>query len=216
MKTSHRATIVLFVLMVTTLLVGQRFGFAWAGGSGYVPSQLAGIVAMVGTPTVDHAGTIRDAVLWKSVARGETVRTIAGQRVKLQIALGHSVSLDENTDVTVEENDADGIRLKLLRGRVYADATPIDGLAKTLSIDTLASRSTITTGAITVVNYDFLWKVSIAPIDTEADVVVGGDMDFPTRSPMNVNDATANVIGGAASFNMSAPDVADFYAWVKR
>ena len=216
MKSYLRATIAIFVLLVATLLVGQRFGFGWAGGSGYVPSQSARIIAMVGTPTIDRNGTVRGAGLWQSVRRGETVRTVAGQRIKLQLDLGHSVSLDENTDVTIEENDADGIRLKLIRGRVYADATPIDGLAKTLSIDTLASRSTITTGAITVVNYDFLWKVSIAPIDTEADVVVGGDMDFPTRSPININDATANVIGGAASFNMSAPDVADFYAWVKQ
>src|SRR5690348_16788070 len=102
-----------FGILVATLLVGQRFGFAWAGGTGYVPENEAGVVAMVGTATIDRNGTVRDAELWKPILRGETIKTGENVRVKLQLNFADTIALDRNTDVTIEENDTDGIRLRL-------------------------------------------------------------------------------------------------------
>lgn len=211
----------IFILLTAILLIGQRFGFVWAGGTGYIAERRAGIVAIVGEPDVDRIGKTRIAQLWQSVARGETIRTGVGERVLLQLDFANTIALDENTDVMIEENNLHAIRVKLLRGRVYADTHVTDrhdenpDWAKTISIDTKASRTTIETGSVTIVNYDFLDRVSIAPIETEAEIVVGGDMMFNSTTPVIIDDAYGNMLDENAPFSMSSPDVIDFYQWVQ-
>jgi len=205
-----------FGLLVTILLIGQRLGFVWAGGTGFVPEREAGVTEMVGTVEIDRNGTIRDAQIWHPVKRGEIVRTGPGERVRLQLSFAHEVALDENTDLTIASNTTDEIVLRLGRGRIYLDAHT-DAIsdrtwADHVTVDTNFTRSTIQYGALSVVNYDFLETVSIIPVGTPALILVENSQVFSTEKPVDIHE-TSPVSIVETRFDPSAGAAADFYAW---
>jgi hypothetical protein len=207
------ALIATFCILVAALLIGQRFGFVWAGGSGYDPERVSGIIGLVGVPTIDRVGKERDAVLWQSVQRGEMVRTGPGQRVMIQLSFADVVSLDENTDLIVETNTTDAIVLKLIRGRVYLDThTAADSSGEPVTIKTNFTRSTIRYGALSVVNYDFLETVSVIPLETTADIIVRNNNPFTSDKAVNIHE-TNPVSVVETIFDPTAGTIAGFYDW---
>lgn len=205
----------MFVTIVAVLLVGQRLGFAWAGGTGYVPERDAGVVGMVGTADVDRNGTIRDAELWQPVRRGETVRTGPGERVRLRLSFAHEIAMDENTDLTVVTNTTNGIVVRLSRGRIYANThmgPDTENVWGALDVETNFTRSTIAYGAMSVVNYDFRETVSIAPVDTPVNIALDDGQSFATEKPVDIHE-TPPVSVTETTFDPTSGSAAEFYDW---
>ncbi len=174
----------IFALIVVTLLVGQRFGFVWAGGNGYIPQRT---VAIVGS----------DA----TYQRGQTISTKAGEREKLSVA-AVLIALDENTTLTIENAQDGKVSVKLSRGRLYASGP--------LTVTTNFTSTTIASGAISVVNYDFLETVTVAPLGTSAMVTTKGSAPIDIQKPVNVHE-TPPVSIIKTPFDTNAASVADFY-----
>ncbi len=211
----------IFAFLVMSLLVGQRFGFVWAGGTGYILERNAGIVALIGEPRIDRMGETRAAELWHSVDRGETIVTQSTERLMLQLDFTHTIALDENTTITIVENTREAIRIHLTKGRIYADTHVTDGsetndqVATQLSIWTDRTESSIESGAMTVVNYDFLEKVSVLPINTIVTITTKSEPTFTTIHPITIDDVYGEILEPNATFNVNAPDVVDFYEWAR-
>lgn len=179
----------IFAVLVATLLVGQRFGFAWAGGDGYHPQQTATVVGSS-----------------KSIRRGETVSTGSGERTRLVIG-AQSISLDENTDVVLADLRDESLAIRLVRGRIYVDGP--------VTVSTNFTSTTTASGALTVVNFDFLETVSIAPFFTTATVTTKGSPSVTTEKPVSIHE-TPPVSIVEIPFDTNAASVADFYRWAMR
>ncbi len=180
---------ILFVLIVSTLLVGQRFGFVWAGGDGYRPQNVATVV-----PGDD------------TYRRGETVSTKPGERKRIVVGV-QSIALDENTDVVLSDLRNESLAIRLIRGRVYVDGP--------VTVTTNFTSTTTDSGALTVVNYDFLETVSIAPFFANATVFVKGGDALTTEKPVSAHE-TPPVSIVEIPFDTNAASVADFYRWAMR
>lgn len=206
----------ILAVLVAALLGGQRFGFAWAGGTGYVPERGAAVIEMTGIAAIDRNGTVRDAELWHAVRRGETIRTGPGERARLQLSFAHEIALDENTDLTITSNTTDGIVVRLSRGRIYVnthmDANTERVWGDHVTVETNFTSSTIRYGALSVVNYDFRETVSVAPVGTAADISVENGDSLSTEKPVDIHE-TSPVSITEASFDPSSGAAADFYAW---
>jgi hypothetical protein len=195
---------ILFVLMVTTLLVGQRFGFAWAGGDGYRPQRIATISQVSPPDRQEGSGVV---VLNATYRRGETVSTGPGERKRIVVAT-QSIALDENTDVVLNDLRDDSLAIRLVRGRIYVDGR--------VTVTTNFTSTTITSGAISIVNYDFLETVSIAPLQNALAIVMVAKTEvFTTKKPVNVHE-TPPVSTVEIPFDVTAASVAEFYQWAMR
>lgn len=97
-----------FLVLAALLVVGQRFGFRFAGGSGYEEALVA---------TADGAAFVR----------GETVRTGDVGTVLDLAGLG-TVQIATHTDITIERLSKEEIVLRIGTGRATVTATtvPID------------------------------------------------------------------------------------------
>ncbi|NBS41684.1 hypothetical protein EBS80_03405 [bacterium] len=187
----------IFGVLIAILLIGQRFGFVWAGGTGYAP----------------EFGAISDRGV--RYARGETVATDANERTALRIGTPGDIAaladmwLDQNTTVILESTNDNGVTVRLVRGRLYAVAhDPSDPL----SVTTNFTRSETVGGALSVVNYDFRETVSIIPTRGSATVRIRGMDAFETEKPVDVHE-TQPVSVTDASFEPNAGAAADFYKW---
>lgn len=187
----------MFGVIVAVLLIGQRFGFVWAGGTGYVP----------------ELGAISDSGV--RYVRGETVATGADERTALRIGVPGDIAaladiwLDQNTTLILESTNDNGVTVRLVRGRLYSVA---HDPSHPLSVTTNFTRTEIVGGALSVVNYDFRETVSIIPTRGTATVRVQGMDAFETEKPVDVHE-TQPVSVTDATFDPNAGAAADFYRW---
>ena len=179
----------IFGLIVATLLVGQRFGFVWTGGDGYRPQRTATIEASA-----------------ESYRRGETVSTGPGERKRLVIA-SQSIAIDENTDVVLSDMRDESLSIKIVRGRIYVDGP--------ITVTTNRTSTSAESGALSIVNYDFLETLSIAPFFATATVEIIGYTPIATEKPVSIHE-TQPVSIVEIPFDTSAASVADFYRWAMR
>lgn len=177
----------IFGLIVAALLVGQRFGFVWAGGDGYRPERGAVVVGME-----------------TAYRRGETVRTGPDERLKIRVGTRGVIALDQNSDLVLTRTTDESVVVHLVRGRIYADFP--------LTVTTNGTRSTIRSGALSVVNYDFIETVSVVPFGASVEITVKPDRSLATETPVNVHE-TPPVSVVEAGFNPNAGEVDGFYDW---
>jgi hypothetical protein len=188
-----------FALILGALLIGQRFGFAWAGGNGYVPE--IGAYAEDGT----------------HYRRGETVMTGVDERLYLRVGVPGSIGsnaefwLDRNTEMTLDRTNDHVVAVRLVRGRIYAVSHMPNA---PLVIRTNFTQSDVPPGfgAVSVVNYDYLETVSVIPFNTKMTVTTRESEPVGIEKPVNVHE-TPPISIVEFSFDPSVPDVAEFYAW---
>ena len=177
----------ILAVLVASLLAGQRFGFAWAGGEGYRPERGADVVGSD-----------------ERFRSGEWIMTGTNERVKITIGTNNQIALDQNTDLALVKTIDEETIVHLRRGRIYATGA--------LTINTNFTSTTVTEGAVSIVNYDFREIVSIVPIGTSADIVVENGETFTTEKPVDIHE-TSPVSVTEASFDPTSGAAADFYAW---
>ena len=147
-----------FVLLVSSLLIGQRYGAVWAGGVRIIQTESVEVVQMFGQATVDRAGKTKTIQSGDHLIRGETIKTGDVAHVLLQTPSGIVFALDERSEVTLDQLIVDkDFSLRLIKGRIIMNGnerTPI-------TIKTNRTTSAFTEGGISLVNYDFLETVGI-------------------------------------------------------
>ncbi|OGL95202.1 hypothetical protein A2348_02675 [Candidatus Uhrbacteria bacterium RIFOXYB12_FULL_58_10] len=191
------APIAIFSVLLASLLIGQRFGFVWAGGSGYDPE----------TGAYDASGTYYD--------RGETVSTAEQDRTYLRVGTPGDIAmlaelwLDHDTEIILDQTNSKRVTVRIIRGRVFAVAHDAQ---HPFTITTNAVQSTIFGGSLSVVNYDFRETVSVIPINTTALVLVKNAEVFETEKPVDIHE-TSPVSILDTTFDPSSGAAADFYAW---
>jgi len=205
----------MFGLLASVLLVGQQLHAPWAGGDGRVHIAIAAI-RQEGAATVDRNGTVRPVSLHESIRRGEVVRTDAGGRMVLQIGFCHTLALDENTDVRLDDLVPGTYRVHLARGRAYLDThleTPSENPdCGPLTITTNKTETAVVSGKLAIVNYDFKQTVGIAPVDTVAAVVVGSETGYVLKSAVEITETDPPQITDVL-FDPTSGAAAEFYAW---
>ncbi len=201
-----------FFFLVAALVVGQRFGFRWAGGEGYQTPREARVLQLQGSGTVDRDGTKRPLTVGGAVARGETVATNAGGYALLAFD-GERIALDERTTATVDENDAGGVRVDLMQGRVLVDTRRTsDG--PPITVKTGNATSSVARGALSVVFYDFLWQADVWPLRATMTVASPADGSLASSTALRVStDGAAKATPSAADFD-HGPSAA-FYRWTQ-
>lgn len=166
----------------------------------------------VGTVTVDRAGKIRAVKAEEPLIRGEIIKTGADGMAFITIGPGVRIALDEKTDLVLESLRPDGVRLHLSRGRILAASHPhVDQL----TIKTAKTETMILEGTLSIVNYDFLQTVAIAPLNTTVRLSLHGSEDLWKNTPVHVLETSDPPIVSSAAFSLTSPDVKKFYDWAK-
>lgn len=182
----ERILIAAFLVLTAGLIVGQRFGFTWAGGARYEVPLYA---------TVDDT----------RVARGETVHTI-DQFTKVDLAGFGTVWMDKNTDMTLERLTKNQAVLRMDRGRIVLEAgsLPIE-----IRMDTV--EAILADGRTSFVNVDFERRAHIIPQTGTVQAGRHGQTQTTVTTPTTLfYDKDERM---PAAFNPLAASVRDFYAW---
>lgn len=188
--------ILICFLVATTLLVGQRFGFVWAGGDGYQPS-IDVILEATG----------------ERIARGETISTGVSERVKASVN-NVLLALDENSDLEIVRSNNEELELFLHRGRIYLDTLASDNL--TVKIRSKMVRAKLLEpGQVSFVYYDFRDTLSIIPFDNIEVKFTVADKARITSTPVDVLEIEPYTLD---YFHFKIPGSAaeEFYNWIER
>ena len=209
---SNRVLIGLFFFGTAALLIGQRFGFRWAGGEGYARQEPFQIARVEGVATVDRAGVMRDARAGEVLLRGETLRTEAGGRVLLYAGDQRAyLALDERTDVRLESLSDRGAVIKLGRGRIVTLSTRLP-----FTVSTNHTEHSFKDGRVSFVNYDFRSDVSVLPLSVVPVVSrLDGGRTWSTVDPMDIHEVPP-ISFTQTTFDPDKSVAASFYAWANQ
>lgn len=184
--------LILFCVLLATLLIGQRFGFIWAGGEGYEPNLPVRNV---------HSGA--------EYARGEAIETTDSPTL-LAIGKDTLVALDVNTTITLNTLKEEQIVIRFPRGRIYIDREEALG---TFHVRTNYHESVFSMGRASFVNYDFREIVSVIPINTNIQTFTElNETTVDTQIPIDIHE-TEPVERTNFDFLIDQGTGAEFYAW---
>jgi hypothetical protein len=194
----------LFSLGLIALLIGARFDFLWAGGEGEKTSTVS-ITHQEGSADIVHDRDTRHAVIGETLVRGEIVETDEGF-LRLTIGEDISIILAERTTLVLEDMSIKAPSLKLLRGRIIAEQSG----SFPLLIKTNFTSVDVQSGTITMVNYDFLETVMIAPYPQAQAMVMVADIAFPLEHAVSVHETSETTVSDTSpSFDFP------FYTWAQ-
>ncbi len=205
----------IFLALVAILLVGARFGFAWAGGSGHVSTLSVFLQDATGPVTAERNGVVRTLALDDRIYRGETIATAPGSFAQLTISdFSHivTVGMDERTSLTVDALTVTKPELFLHGGRIE---TFMDGTVDGLNVRTNFTRSSLGKGRASFVNYDFKEAVAIVPIvGSVTTTATKTDETRTTATAIGIHE-TDPVAFDEIGFNRDAATVKPFYDWIE-
>lgn len=148
--------------LIVALLIGNRLGFVYAGGSGYE------------APMVFMVTEVRNGNAAFTYPRGTTLTTSADEWI--QLSNGELIIwMYENTSLQFKKVDKHGVELVMPKGRIIiANNTPperpVTVIALGQTIDVEANKP------LSIINYDFLGNVDVFPVDQTT--TVGAAQDF--------------------------------------
>lgn len=149
---------VFFLISIFTLLAMACFGFEWAGGGGVTETLPSQIEAISGQAMIERNGEIRVLENGDALLRGEIIKTGDNSRAVVRIGRRTTICLDERTDISLERLFPYLIEIKIIRGRLWSQAS---NEIEKFTISSLETSKTITNDAITAVRYDWLEKTEI-------------------------------------------------------
>lgn len=205
-----RTTILIAALaaLATTLTVGAHFGYTWAGGDGLPPTVAAKIVEQDGSEVTVSRNDLRRVDDFDVLRRGEIVH-VNGGYARLAIG-GIDIGLDANTDLELVSFASDRVEVRLLRGRMaIAGGT----YARKLTVHAGPSETTYLRGGwVSITHFDFLGKVSIAPVGTAVSVIPQGEDAFVTQDAVDYTYWANPPSVVETSFDPKTGAAAAFYA----
>jgi hypothetical protein len=205
----------IFAVLVATLLIGQRFGFVWAGGNGYVPMLSVFLQDATGPVYADRVGEVRLLRVDDQIYRGETIVTDPATYAQLTISdFPHiiTIGMDERTRLTVDSLTVSNPELYLHAGRIE---TFMDGTVEQLSIRTNFTRTLVGKGRTSLVNYDFKETIGVIPIVGTATVTTTKNDETITISSSVEIHETEPVVVSQIGFDPAASVAKDFYEWIE-
>jgi hypothetical protein len=152
-----------FIFLIFFLLVGARFNFTWAGGSGYERPMTATVETY--SPGDKNETTVK---------RGQLIKTGSGETAVVQIGERIIVAVDERSDVVLDKLFPSEVKLTLRGGRILAKTSRE---TEKLTISSPETSDFITSGLITAVRYDALDRTDIVPLENY-DWTNSSDSDF--------------------------------------
>ena len=185
----HRIAISVFILLCASLLILQRFDS---------PKTI--------TPTL-IASSNSTLAINQTFRRGETLETKKEETLLLQIG-NNRVGLDQNTTIIFQDLNAAAPILKFTRGRIYVDARG----DKPLFVDTNYIENIIQKSSATLVNFDFLEKVQIIPLEGYVQTTVKNSNESMLLPVAMEIKETPPAEYHAIEFNRMAAK--NFYDWI--
>ena len=188
--------ILFFSLLLVTLLIGHRFGATWAGGEGVTENLDVMITEMQGSLEMMHHDDTRVVI---QTGDDGYIRFVIGENVLVGMA--------ERTTLTLESITSNNLRILVTRGRIVVEQTG----SEPLHIQTNFTDTTLENGAITLVNYDFLETVMIAPYPVAKASVKTSLGSIPLSSALSIHETPEVKIEGTSP-TLTLP----FYEWYQR
>jgi hypothetical protein len=192
-------------LMVITLLIGNRFGFSWAGGPGFAPHAAGVLEVAEGTVTLQTGTDATSATAGARVPRGATLRTDAASRAVLALP-GLKLYLDERTDARVESSLDGETVVRVLQGRLVAETD------HRLLLTTPHSAAILESGALSYVNYNFRQTVGVMPIGSTVEIASEQE-SVKTTDAWELHE-TPPIEMTPIAFDPHAGAAQEFYDWV--
>lgn len=158
---STKSLIIIFGLLCAVLLVGNRLGFVFAGGDGYVSPRSFAVVEVI------------NGNFAFSYPRGSVIETTAGQWIRLDDE-GVEIWMYENTTIEIKTLTKQEVEIRLARGRIIASND--SAALRSIRIEALDTITTILPGDNqSIVHYDFLQKVDTFAVDASLTTSAAGD-----------------------------------------
>ena len=208
MTTSTKILIGAFVILVVALLVGQRLGFEFTGGSGFHAPLSLQRLETVGTVTETRdniSGPVSD-----NPPRGATIATDVASRAKFSQG-SLTLWMSEDTVLQINKLETDSVEFRIIKGRIIISNGK---RSRQVTVITDKTQTTFTEADISIVNYDFLQKVSVIPLSGSFTASVDGGSSVTTPMPVDISEAEATIT--FTSFSPSGSAAQEFYAWFNR
>jgi len=172
-------------LLVSTLLVGARLGFAWAGGQGYQAPRTAVVQTLDGTATANALGAIRPLKAGDRIRRGETVETGSGTYLELSFQNGSRLALDEKTDASLETLSDAEVTVRMTHGRVISR----NDFGRRFTVRTNETESTALAGTFTVIDEADRAVVHIIPLEKmPVSIIVHRENGYVASTPQEIHE----------------------------
>jgi len=172
-------------ILVATLLVGARLGFAWAGGPGYEAPQAAVVKSLDGEAMVLAPGTERALHVGDPLRRGETVWTAEKTYVELAFENGSRLALDKDTHASLETVSDAEIAVRMTQGRLVAE----DASKKRFTIRTNETESSALAGTFTVIDEADRAVVHVIPLSKMlVSIIVHRENGFVASKPLEIHE----------------------------
>lgn len=195
-------------LLLTTMLIGQRFGFPFAGGKGYVTHNFGTITDIVGEAELDKGGDLSVASQGTQIPRGTIIRVKEGGRVKIEFQKDANIFLDERTDIRLDSYLGSSLHLHLLQGRMTTEIVDAKLLLKTARTVTSLDE-----GSTSFVNYNFKETVGIMPIEGVIEISTTEEI-FKTNTSWEIHETPPVTMTPIDFAPTSGGAAAEFYKWV--
>lgn len=157
-----------------------------------------------GSVEILHDDETRIATLDDTLVRGEIVETGDDGYVRFTIGQYVTIGMAEQTTLTLKRITSDDLQILVTHGRIIVEQT---GSAP-VHIQTNFTDTTLEDGAITLVNYDFLETVMIAPYSSATASIKTSLGSTPLTSAFTIHE-TPEVTVESSSPTFAFP----FYDW---
>ncbi len=208
-----KTVIAMFGVLAAVLLVGQRFGVLWAGGTGYISPVQVVIADQVGAATVYRMDTSRLAAIGEEVVRGEMI--VTGPETFARVAIGTQTELllAQNSRVLIDNLTPGSVEIFLQAGRMHVL------VADRATAPTIRTGWTFTkpsVGETAFVYYDFQDTLVIAPLSEQPTAISlrATNEGLVTQKPVSIHEVAPISINDI-SFSPSAGDATTFFEWIQ-
>lgn len=190
-------------VLLAALLVGQRLGFAWAGGPGYESPQSVMVKVLDGTASATTPSSLRLLHEGDAVRRGETIETGHGSYVELAFENGSRLGLDEDSDATIEQMNGAEIAVRMTHGRLVVEDAPL----RRFTVRTNETESAILAGTFTVIDEQERAVAHVIPFkNVPVGIIVHRGNGFVVTTPQEVHEiAPYEVTAGSFRLVDAAP-----------
>lgn len=193
---------------IAILMLAQMMGVSLSTLQGPTPTIDVRIGHVEGTVSVDRNGDHRAAKEGDHLRRGEIVRSGEDGYATLVIGPGALIGLDVRTDLTLDALN-DRPTFHITRGRIAARAH--QDVRRLTFVTNETSTTLLNRGSLTIVQYDFLNQVVIAPLhDTPLSVIAGDEFTTITTTPLQVIEYPI-VLATDTTFTPNTSTSAAFY-----
>jgi len=188
----NKLLITVLLLLAGTLLIGQRFGFVWAGGKG-LEQKIEVKLISDGEVFIEHNKKLQTPKQTSPtfISRGEILKTKDGTaEIKIRFIDYDEAYIyaDINTDLRFDRLTPNLVVVTLFQGRILVEKNQFENKNQTIIVKTNYTKTVVDDALVSIVNYSFRDVVAVMPVATQVEIRTQNEI-FLTDASWEIHEA---------------------------